>query len=188
LSRPPPLGERPPESAGLPSLLYRGLGLLLRDPGIAVRDDGNVPVTGDPRRRVDGFGPVERSGNVVPFDDLITVVGRPDLSLDELPEFVTLGVVVPPRNQDRDRVLPELRLQPQALAVTLPPRPVCTVVRGCDPFLVLSPALQGRGNHLHERVLRQPRLVHAEREALVKPAAFPPGVVETADLVHDLSR
>src|SRR5690606_2325956 len=62
----PQLGERRHESAGPPSHLYRGIELLLRDPGITVRDDGNVPVTGDPRRRVDGFGPVERSGNVVP--------------------------------------------------------------------------------------------------------------------------
>src|SRR5690606_39394505 len=84
--------------------------------------------------------------------------------LDELPELVTLAVVVPPRNQDRDRVLAELRVQRKAVAVNMPPQQVFTVVRGCDPFLVLIPALQGRRNHIHERVLRQPRLIHAERD------------------------
>src|SRR5690606_32866080 len=106
----PQLGERRHESAGPPSHLYRGIELLLRDPGITVRDYGNVPVTGDPRRRVDGFGPVARSRNAVPLDHLITLVGRPALPLDELPEFVTPAVVVPPRPQDRDRVAAETRV------------------------------------------------------------------------------
>src|SRR5690606_165278 len=55
------------------------------------------------------------------------------------------------------------------------------------PRLILVPAAKLWVNHVHERVLSQPRPVSPARKAFVESAPLTPRVVETPDLVHNLA-
>src|SRR5690606_31049661 len=56
-----------------------------------------------------------------------------------------------------------------------------------NPRLILIPAAKLRVNHIHERVLSQPRPVSPARKTFVESAPLTPRVVKTPDLVHNLA-
>src|SRR5690606_21020967 len=101
--------------------------------------------------------------------------------------LVAVTAVVSARDKYGDRLLAELRVEREPVAVDVPPDGVLTVVGRRDALLVLVAAAKLWVDHIHERVIRQPRAVYTEREVLVEAAPLAEGTMEAADLIDDLA-
>src|SRR5690606_27564521 len=173
----PKLSELRPHRASLASFPNRSLKLLLRHPRITVSYNRDIPVTGNMRRRIDRLRTVKRANHMVTRDQPEILIIRPDPSLHIPPQLITMPIIIAPRNQHRDRLLTKLRVQRQGIAVHLPPQHVLTMIGRRDTRLILIPAAKLRVNHIHERVLSQPRPVSPARKTFVEPAPLTPRVV-----------
>src|SRR5690606_34990418 len=101
--------------------------------------------------------------------------------------LVAVTAVVSARDKYGDRLLAELRVEREPVAVDVPPDGVLTVVGRRDALLVLVAAAKLWVDHIHERVAGQPSLIHAPGEVLVEAAPLAEGAMEAADLIDDLA-
>src|SRR5690606_4823083 len=184
----PKLSEGGHELVRLAGQVDRSVKLILRDPRVTVSDHRDVPVTSDLRCDVDTSGAIERAFDVIALHDLIARHVRPVGALDKAPQLIPPTAVIPPGNQHWHWRFAELRIQRQRIAVHLPPQQVPTMIGPRDPRLILIPSAKLRVNHIHERVLSQPRPVSPARKTFMESSPLTPRVVKTPDLVHNLAR
>src|SRR5690606_9009837 len=149
--------------------------LLLRHPCVGVGHNGHVPIPRDLRSRVHRRRAVEKARDVVALDHAEAVDAAPHVLPHPCPDLVAVTAVVSARDKYGDRLLAELRVEREPVAVDVPPDGVLTVVGRRDALLVLVAAAKLWVDHIHERVIRQPRAVYTEREVLVEAAPLAEG-------------